>query len=149
MHALMVRSLLSGNGPCYATSDRGPCSVPLSVSSLFGPLSPSMLSLADIHEALDYFSVAESRIIASVLQIAAIGLRLSIRLCTLGERVASADKSTMSISNDVSLISVLKELDQPRVPIELFAYPPHRRNKRPRPFSKNVWEYLKRWIRCL
>ena len=51
-------------------------------------------------------------IIASVLQIANIGLRLSLRLYTLGERVASADKSIISISKDVSMTSdVLKELD--------------------------------------
>lgn len=57
--------------------------------------------------------MAELGIIASVLQIADIGLRLSLRLYTLGERVASADKSIISISKDVSLTSnILKELGQ-------------------------------------
>ena len=57
--------------------------------------------------------MAELGIIASVLQIAGIGLPLSLRLYTLDERVASADKSIISISKDVSLTSnVLKELGQ-------------------------------------
>ena len=50
-------------------------------------------------------------IIASVVQIADVGLRLSIKLYTFGEIVASADRSVISISKDVSLTSgVLKEL---------------------------------------
>ena len=57
--------------------------------------------------------MAELGIAASVLQIADIGLRLSLRLYTFGETVASADKSIISISKDVSLTSnVLKELGQ-------------------------------------
>lgn len=52
-------------------------------------------------------------IIASALQIADIGIRLSLRLYTFGETVASADKSIISISENVSLTStVLKELGQ-------------------------------------
>ena len=57
--------------------------------------------------------MAELGIIASVLQIADVGLRLSIKLYTFGEIVASADRSVISISKDVSLTSsVLKELGQ-------------------------------------
>ena len=57
--------------------------------------------------------MAESGIIVPALQIAYIGLRLSLRLYTLGERVASAVKSTISIVKDVSLTSnPLKELGQ-------------------------------------
>jgi len=55
--------------------------------------------------------MAELGVIASVIQIADTGLRLSIKLYTFGELVASADKSVTSISKDVSLTSsVLKEL---------------------------------------
>lgn len=55
--------------------------------------------------------MAELGIIASVISIADVGLRLSIKLCTFGEMVASADRSVVSISKDVSLTSsVLKEL---------------------------------------
>lgn len=58
-------------------------------------------------------SMAELGIIASVVQIADVGLRLSIKLYTFGEIVASADRSVISISKDVSLTSgVLKELGQ-------------------------------------
>ncbi len=57
--------------------------------------------------------MAEFGIIASVIQIADVGLRLSVRLYTFGEIVASADRSVISISKDVSLTSsVLKELGQ-------------------------------------
>ena len=57
--------------------------------------------------------MAEVGIIASALQIADIGVRLSLRLYTFGERVASADKSIIAISEHVSLTStVLKELGQ-------------------------------------
>ena len=57
--------------------------------------------------------MAELGIIASVIQIADVGLRLSIKLYTFGEIVASADRSVISISKDVSLTSgVLKELGQ-------------------------------------
>lgn len=57
--------------------------------------------------------MAELGVIASVTQIAEVGLRLSIKLYTFGEIVASADRSVISISKDVSLTSsVLKELGQ-------------------------------------
>ena len=57
--------------------------------------------------------MAELGIIAAVAQIADVGLRLSIKLYTFGEVVASADRSILSISKDVSLTSgVLKELGQ-------------------------------------
>ena len=57
--------------------------------------------------------MAEFGIIASVVQIADVGLRLSIKLYTFGEIVASADRSVISISKDVSLTSgVLKDLGQ-------------------------------------
>ncbi|KAK4690762.1 hypothetical protein P7C71_g6103, partial [Lecanoromycetidae sp. Uapishka_2] len=57
--------------------------------------------------------MAELGIIASIIQIADVGLRLSIKLYTFGEIVASADRSVISISKDVSLTSsVLKELGQ-------------------------------------
>ena len=57
--------------------------------------------------------MTEIGIIASVLQVADIGLRLSLRLYTFGETVAGADKSIISISENVSLTStVLKELGQ-------------------------------------
>ena len=52
-------------------------------------------------------------IIASIIQIADVGLRLSLKLYTFGEVVSTADKSVISISKDVSLTSsVLKELGQ-------------------------------------
>lgn len=55
--------------------------------------------------------MAELGIIASVVQIADVGVRLSVKLYTFGETVASADRSVISISKDVSLTSgVLKEL---------------------------------------
>lgn len=55
--------------------------------------------------------MAELGIIASIIQIADVGLRLCLRLYTFGETVASADRSISAISNDVSLTSsVLKEL---------------------------------------
>jgi len=57
--------------------------------------------------------MAELGIIASVVQIADVGLRLSIKLYAFGETVASADTSVLSMSKDVSLTSsVLKELGQ-------------------------------------
>ena len=55
--------------------------------------------------------MAEIGIVASIVQIADVGLRLSLRLYTFGEVVSAADKSVISISKDVSLTSsVLKEL---------------------------------------
>lgn len=57
--------------------------------------------------------MAELGAVASVIQIADTGLRLSIKLCTFGELIADADKSVISISKDVSLTSsVLKELGE-------------------------------------
>ena len=57
--------------------------------------------------------MAEIRIIAAVSKIADAGLHLSIKLYTFGEIVASADRSVISISKDVSLTSgILKELGQ-------------------------------------
>ena len=57
--------------------------------------------------------MAELGIIASVVQLADLGVRLSLRLYTFGQTAASADKSIISISKDVSLTSsVLKELGQ-------------------------------------
>lgn len=44
--------------------------------------------------------MAELGIIASGTQIADVGLRLSVKLYTLGEIVASADRSVISISKD-------------------------------------------------
>ena len=55
--------------------------------------------------------MAELALVASIVQVADIGLRLSLRLYTFGETVASADQSIRNISKDVSLTSaVLKEL---------------------------------------
>ena len=71
------------------------------------------------HENFLYIAVfhirtmAELGIIASVAQIADLGVRLSLRLYTFGETVASADNSISAISKDVSLTSsVLRELGQ-------------------------------------
>ena len=50
-------------------------------------------------------------IIASIMQIADTGLRLSLKLYSFGEIVSTADKSIVTISKDVSLTSsVLREL---------------------------------------
>ena len=55
--------------------------------------------------------MAELALIASIVQVADVGLRLSLRLYTFGETVASADRSILTISKDVSLTSsVLQEL---------------------------------------
>ena len=55
--------------------------------------------------------MAELALLASIVQIADVGFRLSLRLYTFGETVASADRSILAISKDVSLTSsVLKEL---------------------------------------
>lgn len=55
--------------------------------------------------------MAELGLLASIVQVADVGLRLSLRLYAFGETVASADRSISAISNDVSLTSsVLKEL---------------------------------------
>ncbi|KAG8531913.1 uncharacterized protein KY384_003549 [Bacidia gigantensis] len=57
--------------------------------------------------------MAELALVASIVQVADIGVRLSLRLYAFGETVASADRSILAISKDVSLTSsVLKELGQ-------------------------------------
>ena len=57
--------------------------------------------------------MAELGIVASIIQIADVGLRLSLRLYSYGETAASADKAIVSISKDVSLTSsVLQELGE-------------------------------------
>lgn len=55
--------------------------------------------------------MAELALVASIVQIADVGCRLSLRLYTFGETVASADRSILGISKDVSLTcTVLQEL---------------------------------------
>ena len=55
--------------------------------------------------------MAELALIASIIQVADVGFRMSLRLYEFGETVASADRSILTISKDVSLTSsVLKEL---------------------------------------
>jgi hypothetical protein len=55
--------------------------------------------------------MAEIGIVASILSIAEVGFKLSTSLYTFGITVASADRSVIAISKDVSLTSsVLKEL---------------------------------------
>ena len=55
--------------------------------------------------------MAELALLASIVQVADVGLRLSLRLYTFGVTVASADRSIIAISKDVSFTSsVLKEL---------------------------------------
>ena len=57
--------------------------------------------------------MAELGIVASIIQIADVGLRLSLRLYSFGETAASADKAIVGISKDVSLTSsVLQELGE-------------------------------------
>lgn len=90
--------------------------------------------------------MAELGIIAAVVQIADVGLRLSIKLYTFGEIVASADRSVISISKDVSLTSgVLKELGQ--ILEKDKKVEPSRRMpfKRQMALSKSAWRYFRRW----
>ena len=55
--------------------------------------------------------MAEIALVASIVQIADVGCRLSLRLYAFGETVASADRSILAISKDVSLTcTVLQEL---------------------------------------
>lgn len=55
--------------------------------------------------------MAEFAIVATIIQIADVGLRLSLKLYTFGETMANADRTIISISKDISLTSsVLKEL---------------------------------------
>ena len=57
--------------------------------------------------------MAELGIVASVLQIADLGLRLSTKLYAFGKTIATAEKSIQSISKDISLTSsVLRQLGQ-------------------------------------
>lgn len=50
-------------------------------------------------------------IVASVVQIADIGCRLSVKLCTFGHKIKHADQNISNISNDVALTcNVLREL---------------------------------------
>ena len=87
--------------------------------------------------------MAELGVIVSVLQIADIGLRLSLRLYTLSERVASADRSIISDFKDVSLTSTIrKSWVKPWVAIELLEYALRRQYRRPRLSSKDVWDFL-------
>ena len=55
--------------------------------------------------------MAEVALLGSIVQIADVGIRLSLRLYAFGETVASADQTILAISKDISLTSaVLKEL---------------------------------------
>ncbi|KAL8688096.1 MAG: hypothetical protein Q9218_005905 [Villophora microphyllina] len=55
--------------------------------------------------------MAEFAVVSSIIQIADVGLRLSLKLYTISETIARADKTILSISKDVSLTaSVLHEL---------------------------------------
>ena len=57
--------------------------------------------------------MAEIALIASIVQIADTGYRLSLKLYTTGEAISSADRAIITISKDISLTStVLKELGQ-------------------------------------
>ena len=57
--------------------------------------------------------MAEIALIASIVQIADTGYRLSLNLYTFGEAVSSADRAIITISKDISVVStVLKELGQ-------------------------------------
>lgn len=57
--------------------------------------------------------MAELALIASIVQIADTGYRLSLKLYTTGEAISSADRAIITISKDISLTStVLKELGQ-------------------------------------
>ena len=55
--------------------------------------------------------MAELALLASIVQIADTGYRLSLKLYTTGEAISSADRAIVTISKDISLTStVLKEL---------------------------------------
>lgn len=57
--------------------------------------------------------MAEIALIASIVQIADTGYRLSLKLYTSGEAISSADRAIITISKDISLTStVLKELGE-------------------------------------
>ena len=60
-----------------------------------------------------YGKMAEFAAVASIIQIADVGFRLSLKLFTFAETVASADQAVISTSKDVSLTSsVLKEVGE-------------------------------------
>lgn len=55
--------------------------------------------------------MAELGLIASMIQLAGMGMKLSIRMYSYAETVSSADKSMKAIAKDISLTStVLQEL---------------------------------------
>ncbi|KAI9794723.1 MAG: hypothetical protein M1833_007380 [Piccolia ochrophora] len=57
--------------------------------------------------------MAELAVITSIVQLADVGLRLSLKLYAFGETMASADRAIISVSKDVSMTSsVLQELGQ-------------------------------------
>ena len=57
--------------------------------------------------------MAELALLASIVQIADTGYRLSLKLYTSGEAISSADRTIITISKDISLTStVLKELGE-------------------------------------
>ena len=57
--------------------------------------------------------MAELALLASIVQIADTGYRLSLKLYTSGEAISSADRTIVTISKDISLTStVLKELGE-------------------------------------
>ena len=98
--------------------------------SLFGPASQHQLSYTMTFH--DQFSaqkrkshtgrvryskhisiMAELALLASIVQIADTGYRLSLKLYTSGEAISSADRTIITISKDISLTStVLKELGE-------------------------------------
>jgi hypothetical protein len=58
-------------------------------------------------------AIAALGVVASVVQLADIGFKLSIKLFAFGEAVSKADKSIRTLSNEISLTSaVLKELGE-------------------------------------
>ena len=70
-----------------------------------------MTTTLSYYKSFLFIEMAEVGIAASIIQIADLGLRLSLKIYTFGEIVATADKFIISIAKDVSLTSmVLKEL---------------------------------------
>ena len=60
-----------------------------------------------------HVKMAEFAAVATIIQIADIGFRLSVKLFTFAETVASADQAIISTSKDISLTSsVLKEVGE-------------------------------------
>lgn len=57
--------------------------------------------------------MAELGLVAAVVQVADVGIRLSVKIYTFGQMVASADESIVFISRDIShTCSILKSLGQ-------------------------------------